>query len=182
MANPNPREFLSEDGFESGFRERNKVWDTFVAGLTDEEKKALQDAGFSLKFYHADTLAKAHRHIYDDKYVDKMTFLARVTPFADSDREVEGALCSVVAKVVAAYGCTNDPKVLMHNDCFRIALGYTNYGSMADVAKTYNVTRATISHRVKTIQKELGLPPSIYMRSDQTCENSKAGQLRRKRR
>lgn len=181
MANPKRDEWLSDDGMRGGWEQRNKVWDAFVAGLSEEEKKALQDAGFSLKFYHADNLAKAHRHIYDDKYVDKMTFLTRVTPFADSDKEVEGALASVVAKVIAAYGCTNDPKVLLHNDCFRIALGYTNYASMADLAKHYKVTRATISYRVKTIQKELGLPPSIYMRSEETCIKARDGQLKRKR-
>lgn len=172
---------MNDDGEQGGAKRRNNEWDAFVSSLPEDQRARLVEAGFDLDDYHKTNLTKPHRLIYDDKFMDKRMTVRKVQPFSDSDTEIEGILSSIVAKIIAAYGCTNDPKVLLHNDCFRIALGYTNYASMADLAKRYKVHRATISYRVKCIQEELGLPPSIYMRSEQTCENAREGQLRRKR-
>jgi transposase-like protein len=44
---------------------------------------------------------------------------------------------------------------------------------MADVAKKYGVSKATISWRVKQVQKRLGIEPSIYMRTEVTCQRLK---------
>lgn len=159
----------------------NQEWESFVATLPEDQRRKLVEAGFDLSNIHVTNLAKPHRYFYDERMSSMRSHKGpKVQPFADSENEVEGILSSIVAKIIAAYGCTNDPKVLLHNDCFRIALGYTNYASMADVAKHYNVARATVSWRVKQIQQQLGLPPSIYMRSDEICEKSREGQLRRK--
>ena len=159
----------------------NQEWEAFIATLPEDQRKQLVEAGFDLKNIHSTNLAKPHRYFYDERMNSMRVHKGpKVQPFSESEREVEGILSSVVAKIISAYGCTNDPKVLLHNDCFRIALGYTNYASMADVAKHYKVARATVSWRVKRIQEELGLPASIYMRSDEICEKSREGQLHRK--
>lgn len=158
----------------------NQEWAAFIATLPEDQRRKLVEAGFDLTNIHVTNLAKPHRYFYDERMRASKASTSNVQPFSDSDCEVEGILASIVAKIIDAYGCINDPKVLLHNDCFRIALGYTNYASMADVANQYKVTRATVSWRVKQIQEKLGLPQSIYMRSDEICEKSVVGQLYRK--
>ena len=45
--------------------------------------------------------------------------------------------------------------------------------TMTSLAEKHRLTRAAISARVKTIQKNLGLPPSIYMKSEHACARLK---------
>lgn len=159
----------------------NEEWLAFIATLPEDQKARLVEAGFDLASIHSTTLSKPHRYFYDERMKSaKVPRAPSVQPFAENEQEVEGVLSSIVAKIIDAYGCINDPKVLLHNDCFRIALGYTNFASMADVANQYKVTRAAVSWRVKQIQQKLGLPQSIYMRSDDICEKSRVGQFYRK--
>ena len=76
--------------------------------------------------------------------------------------------------VISTVSCL----VMRGDSGFRIALGYRNYKSMADLASKYGVDKATVSWRVKQIQKSLNLPPSCYMRSDSDCQNIKEGVIK----
>lgn len=142
-------------------------WKRFVKTLRPEELEALKAAGVNPDDYFDDTPSVPHRYIYGDSFADRLAFTR-------DDREEEvtvfGPLSSIIAKVIAAFDCDFEPKVMMNNDCVRIALGYRNYRSMADVAKRYGVSKATISWRVKQVQKRLGIEPSIYMRTEDTCK------------
>jgi hypothetical protein len=63
--------------------------------------------------------------------------------------------------------------------CLRLALGIPGQPTMTAIAEKHDLTRAAISSRVKTIQRKLGLPPSIYMKSDSAC--AKLSKARRKK-
>lgn len=63
--------------------------------------------------------------------------------------------------------------------CLRLALGIPGQPTMTAIAEKHGLTRAAISSRVKTVQKKLGLPPSVYMKSDSAC--AKLSKARRKK-
>jgi hypothetical protein len=128
--------------------------------------------------YFDDTPAVPHRYIYGDSFADRLAFSTKKD---EEETSVFGPLSSIIAKVIASFDCEYEPKVMMNNDCVRIALGYRNYKSMADVAKKYGVSKATISWRVKQVQKRLGIEPSIYMRAEETCQRLKQAAHRRKK-
>jgi len=153
-------------------------WNRFVKTLRPEELEALKAAGVNPQDYFDDTPAVPHRYIYGDSFADKLAFS---TKKEEEEVSVFGPLSSIIAKVIASFDCEYEPKVMMNNDCVRIALGYRNYKSMADVAKKYGVSKATISWRVKQVQKRLGIEPSVYMRSERTCQNLKHAANNRKK-
>jgi len=159
-------------------------WKAFVDGLTPEQRKELTDAGFNIYDINDDGVPKPHRYIYDqDKFCRPITINEWKADLRNEENNdgVINVLSSIIAKVIDALDCTTNKEVLMHNDCIRLALGYRTYKSMADVAKKYDVKRATISWRVKQIQKRLNIEPSIYMRCTETCEISKQSAKRRKK-
>ena len=156
-------------------RERiSSEWRSFVAGLSAQEKAALEAANINVGDYFDENLPEPHRRIYDASYADRMAAKQET----QEENSSFSSLVSIIARVIDALDCTNSREVLMHNDCIRMALGYRNYRTMADVAKKYGVDKATISWRVKQIQKRLNLPPSCYMRSDSDCENIKQGVIK----
>jgi len=149
-------------------------WKAFIAGLSAQERAALEAANIDVGDYFNENLPEPHRRIYDASYADRVA----VKQETDETQSSYTSLVSIIARVIDALDCTNNREVLLHNDCIRMALGYRNYRSMADVAKKYGVDKATISWRVKQIQKRLNLPPSCYMRSDSDCENIKQGVIK----
>jgi hypothetical protein len=149
-------------------------WAGFIATLSPQEIAALEAANIDVGDYFSENLPEPHRRIYDASYADRMA----VKQEAQEENTSFSSLVSIIARVIDALDCTNNREVLLHNDCIRMALGYRNYKSMADVAKKYGVDKATISWRVKQIQHRLKLPPSCYMRSDSDCENIKQGVIK----
>lgn len=153
-------------------------WARFVKTLRPEELESLKSAGINPDDYFDDTPPVPHRYIYGDSFADRLALQAKPE---EEETGVFGPLSSIIAKVISAFDCDFEPKVMMNNDCVRIALGYRNYKSMADVAKKYGVSKATISWRVKQVQKRLGIAPSIYMRTEVTCQRLKQVANSRKR-
>ena len=149
------------------------AWRGFLETLTSQEIQSLKESGFDIDDIHDDGVPEPHRRIYLDSYADRMAAKPE-----ESDESRLSSLVSIIARVINAYDCTSNRAVLLHNDCFRIALGYRNYKSMADLASKYGVDKATVSWRVKQIQKSLNLPPSCYMRSDSDCQNIKEGVIK----
>lgn len=153
-------------------------WQRFVKTLRPEEIEALKAAGFNPDDYFDDTPSVPHRYIYAESFADRISLSTKKD---EEEPSVFGPLASIIAKVIASFDCEHEPKVMMNNDCVRIALGYRNYKSMADVAKKYGVSKATISWRVKQVQKRLGIAPSVYMRTEQTCQRLRQAANNRKR-
>ena len=69
----------------------------------------------------------------------------------------------VLRRVLSILGNT------LEATCLRLALGLPDQPTMTAVAEQHNLTRAAVSARVKTIQRRVNPPPSIYMKSDYAC-------------
>ena len=82
-------------------------------------------------------------------------------------------LLDVLRRILSVLG-TN-----LEASCLRLAMGLPDQPSMTEVGKQHKLTRAAVSSRVKTVQRRLGLPPSIYMKSDFAC--AKLSKARRKK-
>lgn len=155
-------------------------WKKFLSRLHPAELEALKAAGIDPGNPSNAEPPMPHRYIYGDSYENRLSMQDFWKKEGDAEGNVYGSLASIVAKVIDAFDCDFEPKVMMNNDCVRIALGYRNYKSMADVAKKYGVSKATISWRVKQVQKRLGIEPSVYMRSESTCHKIRQKALKKK--
>lgn len=85
----------------------------------------------------------------------------------------------ILSKVIAVIDLSPSPEVKLHGTCIKLALGMPGLPTMTALANQYRLTRAAISARVKTIQRNLQLPPSLYMKSDSAC--AKLSKARRKK-
>jgi hypothetical protein len=85
----------------------------------------------------------------------------------------------ILNRVISILDDSNDKSVKLHATCIKIALGMPEQPNMTKLAREHNLTRAAVSLRVKTIQKNLGLSPSMYMKSEYAC--SKLSKARRKK-
>ena len=85
----------------------------------------------------------------------------------------------ILRKVIAVIDLSPSAEVRLHGTCIKLALGMPGLPTMTALANQHNLTRAAISARVKTIQRNLKLPPSLYMKSDSAC--AKLSVARRKK-
>lgn len=75
----------------------------------------------------------------------------------------------ILRKVIAVIDLSPCAEVKLHGTCIKLALGMPGLPTMTALANQHRLTRAAISARVKTIQRNLKLPPSLYMKSDAAC-------------
>ena len=85
----------------------------------------------------------------------------------------------ILRKVIAVIDLSTHAEVRLHGTCIKLALGMPDQPTMTALANQHNLTRAAISARVKTVQRNLKLPPSLYMKSDAAC--AKLSNARRKK-
>jgi len=85
----------------------------------------------------------------------------------------------ILRKVIAVIDLSTHAEVRLHGTCIKLALGMPDQPTMTALATQHNLTRAAISARVKTVQRNLKLPPSLYMKSDAAC--AKLSNARRKK-
>jgi len=85
----------------------------------------------------------------------------------------------ILRKVIAVIDFSTHAEVRLHGTCIKLALGMPDQPTMTALANQHRLTRAAISARVKTIQRNLNLPPSLYMKSDAACK--KLSNARRKK-
>lgn len=85
----------------------------------------------------------------------------------------------ILRKVIAVIDLSPSAEVRLHGTCIKLALGMPGLPTMTALANQHRLTRAAISARVKTIQRNLKLPPSLYMKSDSAC--AKLSVARRKK-
>jgi len=87
-----------------------------------------------------------------------------------SDRTfTQDEVLDILRKVIAVIDLSTHAEVRLHGTCIKLALGIPDQPTMTALANQHNLTRAAISARVKTIQRNLKLPPSLYMKSDAAC-------------
>lgn len=94
-------------------------------------------------------------------------------PLMDDRTFTQAEVLDIIRKVIAPWTDSQSPDVRLFGTCQYIALGVPGQPTMTELAKRHGVTRAEISRRVKHIQKKMGLPPSVYMKSDHACERLK---------
>jgi hypothetical protein len=170
--------------------------------LPKADKELLKSTGFDYKNFKDDGVPIAHRYFggetekqdesensaptssngYDinfnqfkkwigDKSKNEDKIARRFFSFDD--------VLEILNRVISILDDSNDKSVKLHATCIKIALGMPEQPNMTKLAREHNLTRAAVSLRVKTIQKNLGLSPSMYMKSEYAC--SKLSKARRKK-
>jgi hypothetical protein len=170
--------------------------------LPKAEKELLKSNGFDYKDFNYDGIPIAHRYFggetekqdesenpkiagangfdinFDqfkkwmvDKNKNEDQIARRFFSFDD--------VLEILNRVISILDDSNDKSVKLHATCIKIALGMPEQPNMTKLSKEHNLTRAAVSLRVKTIQKNLGLSPSMYMKSEYAC--NKLSKARRKK-
>jgi hypothetical protein len=110
--------------------------------------------GFDINFYQA--MAFHRRKREEDVVI--------VRTYSHDD------MLELLTRVLSVLADSNDRAVRLHATCIKLALGMPDQPTMTALAKDNKLTRAAVSARVKTIQRNLNLPPSIYMKSESACQ------------
>ena len=82
-------------------------------------------------------------------------------------------MLDIIAKILSVLGDSDHPENRLQATCIKLAVGMPGQPNMTALAKEHDLTRAAVSLRVKTIQRKLGLPPSMYMKSEHACARLK---------
>jgi hypothetical protein len=174
--------------------EYNKWW----RKLPKADKELLKSTGFDYKNFKDDGVPLAHRYFggetekqegedqaptsngYDINFNQFKKWISDRTKNEDEISRryfLFDEVLEILNRVISILDDSNDKSVKLHATCIKIALGMPEQPNMTKLAREHNLTRAAVSLRVKTIQKNLGLSPSIYMKSEYAC--SKLSKARR---
>jgi hypothetical protein len=171
----------------------------FWKRLSKVERAALEAAGFNPHRPEDAGVPLAHRYFggepvsevwndnetrsdgYDINRVAANQWHQRERTYTEmSDRLfTQDMVLDILRKVIAVIDLSTHSEVRLHGTCIKLALGIPDQPTMTALANQHNLTRAAISARVKTIQRNLKLPPSLYMKSDAACK--KLSNARRKK-
>lgn len=149
-------------------RDLNDVWVEFVRNLPPEQVDALKRNGLNPSDIRDDCIHRFHRVVEPTEQQDRDGSTYWSVIMGNHQRKVlaerpepEDMIAdfatAVAARVVDAFDCSRDPRVRFHADCMRIALGYTEHGSLERIAKRYDTDKQKVHWHVKTIKKRLGL-------------------------
>ena len=159
----------------------------FWRRLSKEERKALSAHGFDPMQPEDAGVPKPHRYFwndgdagelgsdngYDVGYLQAVRFLQKSDEEPDTmnDRNYSrDEVLDILSKVLSVMTDCNDSGVRLQGTCIKLALGMPGQPTMTQLASEHCLTRAAVSLRVKTIQRKLGLPPSVYMKSEHACK------------
>lgn len=168
----------------------NDEYRKFWKSLKKEQREALSACGFDPEQPQDDGVPKPHRYFwtdgsgeegdsegrrtdgYDINYRQAVVFLQSREEVIDVIHEVmtRDEVLDVLSKVLSVMTDCNDPGVRLQGTCIKLALGMPGQPTMTSLAEENGITRAAVSLRVKTIQRKLGLPPSVYMKSEHACK------------
>jgi hypothetical protein len=175
-----------------------KIYDAWWRRCTQEQKDVLLKDGFDLKDPNKSGIGLAYRYVDSDKedgfdsalkcqhgprgynvdsiqrreYRHEDYYLEPETHMTDRNYTKDEVL-DIIAKIVSVLGDSEHPENRLQATCIFLAIGMPGQPNMTALAKEHSLTRAAISLRVKTIQRKLGLPPSVYMKSDYACARLK---------
>ena len=177
------------------YEEYKKFWKR----LTKAEREALASTGFDHGRPDDSGVPFAHRYFggepvsdHEEETKSDGYDINRVAANRWHQREREEAPVServfsqddvldILRKVIAVLDLSPHPEVRLHGTCIKIALGMPGLPTMTALAEQHDLTRAAISLRVKTIQRNLRLPPSLYMKSESACKKLSMAQRKKLR-
>ena len=166
--------------------------------LSPEQKAALEANGFDPKNPSSSGIGLAYRYVDVDKEdsysedskqqhgprgynVDSIQrrewrpsdyYLEPEAHMTDRNYDKQEVL-EIISRIISVLGDSGHPENRLQATCIKLAIGVPGQPNMTALAKEHNLTRAAVSLRVKTIQKKMGLPPSVYMKSEHACERLK---------
>lgn len=159
----------------------------FWKRLTKAEREALASTGFDPRRPDDSGVPLAHRYFggepvsdhedetrsegYDINQLAAERWKNRERGWAEvSDKYFsQDDVLDILRKVIAVIDLSPSAEVRLHGTCIKLALGMPGLPTMTSLAEQHGLTRAAISARVKTIQRNLKLPPSLYMKSESAC-------------
>jgi hypothetical protein len=145
----------------------------FWKRLSKAEREALTSTGFDPRRPDDSGVPYAHRYFGGEPVQDEdgsgpkqreRTWSEMSEKFFSQDDVLD-----ILRKVIAVIDLSPSAEVKLHGTCIKLALGMPGLPTMTALANQHKLTRAAISARVKTIQRNLKLPPSLYMKSDSAC-------------
>ena len=160
----------------------------FWKRLSKVERAALEATGFNHRNPDDAGVPHAHRYFggepvsdhedesksegYDINQLQAVQWQMRERTYTEmSDRMfTEEMVLDILRKVIAVIDLSTHAEVRLHGTCIKLALGMPDQPTMTALANQHKLTRAAISARVKTIQRNLALPPSMYMKSEAACK------------
>lgn len=169
----------------------------FWKRLSKAEREALSSTGFDPRRPDDSGVPYAHRYFggepvadHDDETKSEGYDINRLAANQWHQRErtwsevsekyfSQDEVLDILRKVIAVIDLSPCAEVRLHGTCIKLALGMPGLPTMTALAEQHRLTRAAISARVKTIQRNLRLPPSLYMKSDAAC--AKLSVARRKK-
>lgn len=169
----------------------------FWKRLSKAEREALTSTGFDPRRPDDSGVPYAHRYFggepisnQDDDTRSEGYDINRLVSVQWNQRErgwtevsekffSQDDVLDILRKVIAVIDLSPSAEVRLHGTCIKLALGMPGLPTMTALANQHKLTRAAISARVKTIQRNLKLPPSLYMKSDSAC--AKLSVARRKK-
>jgi hypothetical protein len=169
----------------------------FWKRLSKMERAALAASGFNPSNPDDAGVPHAHRYFggepvsdhedesksegYDINQLQAVQWQMRERTYTEMSERLftQDMVLDILRKVIAVIDMSTHAEVRLHGTCIKLALGMPDQPTMTALANQHRLTRAAISARVKTIQRNLSLPPSMYMKSESAC--NKLSVARRKK-
>ena len=180
--------------------EMRAIYAAWWKGCTAEQKAAMLETGFDPENPEHSGIGLAYRYVDSDsttayeggerkgsihgprgynvdmiqrlKYRPEDYYLPPSPHMTDRNYTKDEVL-DIISKIISVLGESDHPENRLQATCINLAIGVPGQPNMTELARRHNLTRAAVSLRVKTIQRKMGLPPSVYMKSDHACQRLK---------
>lgn len=180
--------------------EMRAVYDAWWKRCTAEQKAKMLETGFNPDNPESSGIGLAFRYVDSDNEMTfdgdgKMTkvhgprgynvdciqkreyrpvdYYLPSAPHMTDRNYTKDEVLDIISKILSVLGDSEHPENRLQATCIKLAVGVPGQPKMTALAKENNLTRAAVSLRVKTIQRKLGLPPSVYMKSEHACARLK---------
>ena len=160
---------MLETGFDPNNPEASGIGLAYRYVDSDNETSYDSDGTFKQthgpRGYNVDSIQK-REYRPDDYYLPS-------APHMTDRNYTKDEVLDIIAKILSVLGDSDHPENRLQATCILLAIGMPGQPNMTALAKEHDLTRAAVSLRVKTIQRKLGLPPSVYMKSEYACARLK---------
>jgi hypothetical protein len=150
-------------------------WAKFIKTRTKEQIAQLEASGFDTGDPQSENLHRFHRTFQEgltnkqgnkpsdsgtQAYSEKLSFMVHKMA-GNTEKESDPAMdfaVAIAARVIDIFDCSRDRQVRLHADCMRLAIGYPSARSQSEICDKYNLSKANVSWRVRSIQRKFDLP------------------------